>query len=197
MYQPWIKFARIHKLNKNEDFVVKLTAESLFFNIDIKKIKNKKINLIPPILDFRREFLVKNIVDITDDKYILQLDTSEDDFKYLDKFDILHHYFIIKKIDLKSSYNINSCSNLENYEFLNLCNKSVVDNKYGYLGKVTDIRGTKNQKYMIVSTDNASRLINDFKISSNEILIPVVQEYIKSIDSEIIVDIPHDLIELN
>lgn len=197
MYQPWIKFARIHKLNKNKDFVVKFTAESLFFNIDIKKIKNKKINLIPPILDFRREFFIKNVVNLTDDSCILQLDTSEDDFKYVDKFDILNHYFIIRKIDLKSSCNINLGSNLDNYEFLNLYNMSVVDNKYGYLGKVIDIRGTKNQKYMVVSTENASRLMDDFKISSNEILIPVVQEYIKSFDSEIIVDIPHDLIELN
>lgn len=169
----------VTKANLKKENLAAVPAEGFFLDDDqCKLFDGLCINLVPPILDFEREFKISSLKKLKDKNlFELKLDNIKN-IQDLKKFE--GRSFLIDTKSLPKNFTS------DKNNVFNCINKIVLDRSLGEVGKIVDI--IKNSEQLLLVVDH----------KGEEVYIPYVNEIVKGINDSIVdVDLPSGLLDIN
>lgn len=171
----WVNFCDIKKRSKNESLAVVVTARFFLENKKAKLLEGKKLMLVPPEIDCPRQLSVNKIKIKSSNTFELEFNEIVDErTNFKDKC------LLINKSDFCDVFGKLSSDEVE------LVGKKVKDKNLGIIGKVTEVRGTKTQKLLVVDHNG------------NDVYVPYVDEIVVSFDENTLrTNLPSGILEIN
>lgn len=167
----WVKAAYIAKTKHLNGELVMHGANGLPFLLSV----GMHVHIVPPSLRGVRQTTVESIAEIRDGEWLVSLKNVES----IDSAeDLCGRYCLVRKDEIVASEDALLPVLIEGY--------SVIDHVLGYLGTVKEVLDRPQQPLLVVEH------------TGSEILIPIVDAFIKEVDEtaeKIYVHIPKGLVE--